>query len=155
MTKIPSSNLQKGKLNCFFASFSGSNTSDIINGADENLPVSNFTGFGSVDDGIDSGGNLTVRQNNFDLDLREKIDGIFAAAIDFRVALLAAETFHFTHGHSFNSNTSESFFDVFELKRFDNSLDFLHRFCFADTNNHSVTVNRNLNEKADEELWMK
>ena len=45
-----------------------------------------------------------VRENDLDLDLGKKIDFVFAAAIDFGVAFLAAEAFDFAHRHAFDSN---------------------------------------------------
>ena len=40
--------------------------------------------------------HLLVGQHQFEFDLRQEVHGVFAAAIDFRVALLPAESFDFT-----------------------------------------------------------
>jgi len=42
------------------------------------------------------------------------------------VSLLTAEAFDFAHGHTFDAEFSESFFDFFQFERLDNRFDFFH-----------------------------
>ena len=65
--------------------------------------------------------------DNFDFYFWQKIHGVFAAAIDFRVAFLAAKPFHFGHGHAVDADFMEGVFDFFEFERFDDGFDFFHK----------------------------
>ena len=67
-----------------------------------------------------------VVDHDFELHLGQEIHGVFAAAVDFGVALLAAEAFDFGDGHALDSDFREGVFDLFEFERFDDGFDFLH-----------------------------
>ena len=68
---------------------------------------------------------LSVR-HEFDFDLGQEVHGVFAAAVDFGVAFLPAESFHFADGHAFDADFAEGVFDFLELERLDDGFDFLH-----------------------------
>ena len=68
----------------------------------------------------------TVLDHDFDFYLGQKIDHIFGSAIEFCVALLAAEAFDFSYSDSRNSNVMKCVFHVIELERLDDGLDLLH-----------------------------
>ena len=75
--------------------------------------------------------DLLVGHDEFDFDLRQEIHGVFAAAVDFGVALLAAESLDFGDGHAFDAEFAEGVFDFLELERLDDGFDFLHSvFCW-------------------------
>jgi hypothetical protein len=124
------------------AGFPCANADRIFDCADKNLPIADFPGFGRLDNGFDCLIRLLVAQHDFNFDLRQKIDGVFAAAINLGVAFLAPETFYFGDGHSFDAEAGKGFLYVFQFKRFYDGLDFFHRFGRADTNNQSAPVNR-------------
>ena len=69
---------------------------------------------------------LLVGHDQFDFDFRQEVHGVFAAAIDFGVALLAAKSLDFAHGHAFDANFAEGIFDFLELERFDDRFNFFH-----------------------------
>ena len=58
----------------------------------------------------------------------QEIDGVFAAAINFGVAFLAAEAFDFGDGHAFDADFAERVFDFLQFERFDDRFDFFHSF---------------------------
>jgi len=134
------------KLNCRFASLFSSNADDIVQRTDKDFSITNFAGFGSFDDCFDGALDGGVGQNNFEFDLWEKVDGVFASAIDFRVSLLTAEALNFGDRHALDSQARKRFFNVFELERLNNGLNLFHVLLFANanTNNQRVPVNRNL-----------
>src|SRR6478736_595696 len=64
--------------------------------------------------------------DDLELHLWEKIDGVLASAVDFRVALLPSEAFDFRDGHPLHADFRQRFFNVLHLERLDDRLDFLH-----------------------------
>ena len=117
-------------------------------GADENFSVADFAGLGGFDDRIHRCLHIAVRQHDFDFDLGQKIDGVFAAAINFGVALLAAKPFDLGDRHAFDAEARQSFFHFFEFERFDDGLDFFHVSRLLSQRRilttESVPVNRNV-----------
>ncbi len=67
-----------------------------------------------------------VGHHDFDFHFRQEIDGVFAAAIDFSVAFLAAEAFYFGHGHAFDPELGQGFLDLLEFERLDDRFQFFH-----------------------------
>jgi hypothetical protein len=57
--------------------------------------------------------------DHFDFHLRQEIDDIFCPAIEFGVALLPAEAFHFRDGDPGNARFPQRLFHFIELERFD------------------------------------
>ena len=74
---------------------------------------------------------LVVGDDQFDFDLGQEIHGVFAAAIDFGVALLAAEAFDLGDGHAFDADFAEGVLHFFEFEWFDDGFDFLHSFSYV------------------------
>src|ERR1017187_7453490 len=74
----------------------------------EDLPVPDLAGFCASDNRGDDVVGPGLGSDNFNFDFWKKIDGIFAAAIDFGMALLAPETFDFRDSHSFNANVIQA-----------------------------------------------
>src|SRR5262249_36848269 len=56
---------------------------------------------------------------------------VFAASIDFGVALLAAESFDLADGHPFDTYLAQGVFDFLQFERFDYGFDFFHRIRYA------------------------
>ncbi len=79
-----------------------------------------------MDDGGDGGFDLVVGDDRFDFDLREEIDRVFAAAVDFGVAFLSTVAFDLADGHAEDAEVMEGSFDVIELEGFDDGFDFFH-----------------------------
>src|SRR5262249_26520343 len=51
---------------------------------------------------------------------------VFASAVNFGVPFLAPETFDLRNGHTLNAKLRERFFDLFELERLNDGLQFFH-----------------------------
>jgi hypothetical protein len=63
-----------------------------------------------------AGAGLCVGHHDFDFDLRQKIHGVFAAAINFRVPFLAAKALDFGNGHALDSQGVKADFTSSSLK---------------------------------------
>src|SRR2546430_4716353 len=95
-TKIPVAQMTGeggNQLNCLRSGFLSADTDGIFDGTDEDFAVADFAGLGGFDDGRNGICNQAVRQHNFDFELRKKIDGVFAAAINLGMTFLATESF--------------------------------------------------------------
>jgi len=55
-----------------------------------------------------------------------KIHRVFASPVNFGVPFLPAKTFDLRNGHPFDAELCERFFDLFELERFNDGLQFFH-----------------------------
>src|SRR3954453_11164367 len=86
---------------------------------DEDLAVADLAGLGSGGDGVDGLVDLIGGHGDLDLDLGQEANGIFGAAIDFRVTLLAAITFDFRHRETVNANGGQGVTDFFEFEWLD------------------------------------
>src|SRR5438067_8202293 len=86
---------------------------------DEDLAVADLAGLGSGCDGVDGLVDLIGGNSDLDLDLGQETHGIFGAAIDFRVALLAAIPLDFRHRETVNANGGQGVTDFFELEWLD------------------------------------
>lgn len=122
--------------------FGRANAHGIVNGADEHLAIADLSGAGSFYNGIDGAGHEIISQHNFDFDLRQKVDGVFVAAINFGVPLLTAKALHFAHRHPLYADAGEGVFYLFELEGFDDRLDLFH-FSGADSSNVQRAVHTN------------
>jgi hypothetical protein len=67
-----------------------------------------------------------VVENQLDLDLGEKVDGVFAAAIELGVALLAAMAAGFENGHAFDACFEQRILDGVQLGRLENGFNLEH-----------------------------
>src|SRR5580704_2286631 len=85
----------------------------------EDLAVADLAGLGSRGDGVDGLVDLVGRDGHFDLDLGQETHGIFGAAIDFRMALLAAISLDFSHRETVNANGGQGVPDFFEFEWLD------------------------------------
>src|SRR5947208_13333241 len=79
-------------------------TNRMVEVDDEDLAVADLAGLGGGGDGVDGLVDLIRGDSDLDLDLGQETHGIFGAAIDFRVALLAAIPFDFRHRETMNAN---------------------------------------------------
>ncbi len=56
----------------------------------------------------------------------QEIHGVFAAAVNFGVAFLAAEALDFGDGQALHAHAGQRFFDFLEFEGFDDGFDFFH-----------------------------
>src|SRR5215470_9043576 len=113
-------------LNRIETGFTGSDTNGFLYLGDENLSIANAAGLCSAPYGIDRLVDHVVAEHDLDLHLRQKIDDVFGAAIEFRVTLLAPEPFGFRDRDALKSNLLQSLLYFIELEGLDDCLDFFH-----------------------------
>ena len=68
-----------------------------------------------------------VAEHDLDLHLGQKIDDIFGAAIEFGMALLAAEALRLGHRDALQPGLLKRFLHLVELERLDDRFDLFHR----------------------------
>ena len=88
--------------------------------------VADVAGAGGAEDGLDDLVLEGVGDDDLELDLGEKIDGVLAAAIELGVALLAAVAAGFQNGDSFDAGFDQGFFDGVQLGGLDDGFDLEH-----------------------------
>mgnify|MGYP007027297045 CR=1 FL=1 len=115
-----------GRLNRLFSPFSGADADDVLHRRDENFSVADTPRVGGLKDGIDGALKHIVLEDQFDFHLGQEIDDVFSAAIQFGVALLAAEPLGFKNGNSLQADLVKGFLHFVQLERFDDGFDFLH-----------------------------
>jgi hypothetical protein len=73
-----------------------------------------------------------VGEHDLDLHLGQEVDDVFGAAIEFGMALLAAEALGLGDGDALQADFLQRFLHLVELERLDDGLDLLHRAAAAD-----------------------
>src|SRR5262245_11421130 len=99
----------------------------MINRGDKDFAVADLPGLGRVANGLDDPLGLGIIDHELDSDLRQQINRVFGAAIDLRVALLAAVAFGFDNRNALQADAPECFAHVVELEWLDDGNDQLHR----------------------------
>src|SRR3989454_2560854 len=85
------------------------NADGVVDRGQENLPITDFTGFGSLQDGVHGSIHQMVGQDHFEFDLGQQVYRILAPAIDLCVPLLPAVAAHIADRHTFHANLKQSF----------------------------------------------
>jgi len=85
----------------------------------KDLAVTDLAGAGRAGDGGDGVVDPLVRQGDFDLQLGQEGNGVFGAAIDFRMPFLAAIAAHFRHGQAGNADLGQGEAHIVEAMRLD------------------------------------
>src|SRR5438093_3692644 len=93
---------------------------------DKDLSVSDAAGLGRPDDRLDHLVRQLVYDDDLDLSLRHKLDGVFGSPVGLLVSLLAAEPADFRDGHAIDSQFGQGVLDLFQFDRLDNCFYFLH-----------------------------
>src|SRR5690349_20111867 len=83
----------------------------------EYLAVADASGAGGAFDGLNDILGHAVLDHHLDLHLGEKVDHIFGAAVELRVALLPAEALHFADGQAGNADVVQRILHVIQLER--------------------------------------
>ncbi len=65
-----------------------------------------------------------IGENEFKFHLGQEIHGVFATTVDFRMALLATEAFHFRDGHALDSDFGERLLHILHLEWLNDGFDF-------------------------------
>ena len=106
--------------------FAGADANRVFHGKNKHLAVTDFSGFGGFDNGLDDLVDAGVVDNHFELHFGEEVHGVLATTVDFGMTFLATEAFDFRDGHAFDAYLGEGFFDVFDFEWFDDGFDFFH-----------------------------
>ena len=85
-----------------------------------------MAGAGGAEDGLNDLVLEGVVDDDLELDLGEKIDGVLAAAIELGVALLTAVAAGFQNGDSLDAGFEQGFFHRIELSRLDDGFNLEH-----------------------------
>src|SRR5689334_619738 len=83
---------------------------------DEDLAVADLAGFCRGGDGIDGLVDLLGGDREFDLDLGQETEGVFGAAIGFRMNLLPGVSFGFRNREIVDVNGGQGVPDLYELE---------------------------------------
>ena len=111
----------------FTPSFVGPDPDRFFHSRHENFSVTDLSGLGRLQDRLDHTLGAIVLDHDLKFHFRQKIDRVFAAAINLAVTFLPSEASNFTQRHSLNANRGERVFDRFGFERLNNRLDFFHR----------------------------
>src|SRR5882672_7897635 len=111
---------------CVVVGFAGPYTDDLVHGGDENLAVADLSCAGIGGDRFNDRVHHFGAHGDFDFDLGKEIYGVFRAAIDFRMSLLAPVALDLTDGHALNAKRRQRFAYFVELERLDDSRDEFH-----------------------------
>jgi hypothetical protein len=106
--------------------FAGADAQRGLDRQHEDLAVADAAGLRGAPDGVDGFLDQVVADHNLDFHLGQEVHDVFGAAIEFGVALLAAEAIGLGHGDALQSNFLKRFLHLVELERFDDGFDFLH-----------------------------
>jgi hypothetical protein len=82
----------------------GTNTDRLLEVADEYFSVADLPGVGSFADCFNDLLNNAILDGNFDFRLRQEVDYVFCAPVQFGVPLLTTKSFNFGQRHSADAN---------------------------------------------------
>jgi hypothetical protein len=121
------------RLNRVGPGFASSDSDGLFDRTYENLAVANSTGPRRLLNGFDSPFYLIVLQDDLDLYLGKKIDDVFRATVEFRMALLAAEALGLDHGNTLKADFMKRLLYLIQFEGLDDRFDFFHELraaCF-------------------------
>src|SRR5271154_7563062 len=121
---------QSRESNSVGSGFPGPDADSVFDLRDEYFSVSDPSRLRGFPDRIGSENGGGAGNDHFDFHLGKEIDDIFRPAIEFGVALLPAEAFHFRDGDTGDACFAQCLLHFVELERLDNRLDFLHWHVF-------------------------
>ena len=119
--------INHGVLQRRFAVLVVADADGFIDSGHEDFAVSDFAGSGCADDGLNGLVLDLVGDNDFDLYFGQQIDGVFAAAVELSVALLAAMAAGFQNCHAFNAGFEEGILHGIQLGGLEDCLNLLHK----------------------------
>src|ERR1700728_3718941 len=117
----------KFRLQSLLVGLAGADADDLCDGINENFSITDFTGSGGFDDGIDGFFAFLGFHANLDEHLGYKTHVHSRAAIALRVSHLPAESFAFDRRDAKNSDFRQCLFNRINLVRLNDCFDHLHR----------------------------
>src|SRR5579863_7026 len=100
---------------------------DFINARKKNFPVTDLAGASGCRNCLHNFFDHGVGDDQLQLDLGDKIDGVFPSAIELSVSLLPSMAAGFKYGHAFDANLVQRILHAFQLRDLDDCFDFGHR----------------------------
>ena len=104
----------------------GADADRLLDRRDENLAVADAPGVGRLPDRLDRPLDHRVLDDDLDLHLRQEVDDIFRAPIEFGVALLPAEALGLGDRDALDADLVKRILHVVELERLDDRFDLFH-----------------------------
>src|ERR1019366_8247772 len=98
------------------AALVGADAHDILDRQDEDFAVADLAGLGGPHDRVNGLAGSVVGDGDLEFHLREKIHRVFAAAVNLRVALLAAEALDLGDGHAADADGGQGFLHFLEFE---------------------------------------
>src|SRR5690606_31547079 len=108
------------------AGFAGPDADGFFDVRYEYLTVPDPASLGGAADGVDRLLHHVVGEHDLDLHLGQKVDDVFGPAIEFGVALLAAEALGLGDGDALQADLLQRLLHLVELEGLDDGLDLLH-----------------------------
>src|SRR5438034_913127 len=108
--------------------FAGADPNRGFDRKDEDLAVTDVAGLRRAGHRVGHLVGQVIGDHDLDLDLRQEVHRVLAAAVQFGVALLAAKSTDLGYRHAHDADAGERFLDVVELERLDDRLDLFHRW---------------------------
>src|SRR5215510_6773313 len=108
------------------AGLAGADAYGLLHIRHENLAVADATRLRRGDDRVDGLFHHAVAEHELKLYLGQEIDHVFGATIELGMALLASEPLGFGDGNALQTDLLQGFFDLIQLERFNDRLDFFH-----------------------------
>src|SRR5271155_717541 len=100
---------------------------DLLHGQDKDFAVADTSGTSRALDGFDDLGGGVVGDNDFKFDFGQEIDHVLRATVEFRVALLAAESLNLANREALHTDSRQRLFDLVEFERLYDRLNLLHK----------------------------
>src|ERR1700730_8348227 len=111
-----------------FATLIIANADRVVDPGEKNFTVADFPGARRRHDRLHCLFHHVVYQDHLQLDLGDEVNGIFAAAVELRMAFLPAMSASFEHGHALDTDFMKRGFHCFQLRSLDHRFDLCHRF---------------------------
>src|SRR5262249_35157072 len=104
----------------------GADADRLFDGRYEDLAVADPARMGGLLDGFDGPLDHRVFHDDLDLHLRQEIDDVFRAAVQFGVALLTPDPLSLGHGYALDADLVKRLLHLVELERLNDRLDLFH-----------------------------
>src|SRR5579863_959534 len=107
-------------------SLAGSDSHHLLHRQYEYFTVADTSCSGRALDRLDHLSGHFVRHDNFEFDLGQEVDDVFRPSIKLGMPFLATKSLDFADSEALDSDTRQCLFDLIELERLYDSLNFLH-----------------------------
>src|SRR5579863_4075159 len=109
-----------------FSALIVADANDLIDVRNKNFPVTDFAGASGCRNCLHNFFDHRISDDQLELDLGNKIDGVFPSAVELGVSLLSSVAASLKHGHALDSNLVQRILHTFQLGDLDDCFDFGH-----------------------------